>query len=116
MLKMELTTSDKVKMMRKRRGMSQSDMADMLGMVQTNYSAKERGRYKFTIEEIIETCEKLGFDINFVFSNMPLDIADEKSGAAGKVSELIRMVRNIDSADVLDEIYDFVRFKTGREG
>lgn len=59
---------NKLKAFRAENGLTQSDMAKILGMSSTSYSAKENGKREFTHNEI-KRAKEYGLDIMYYFFN-----------------------------------------------
>lgn len=58
---------EKLLLLRKRHGLSQSDLAKRLGMSKTQFGLKERGIYEFTSDEMFEASELFNEKIEDIF-------------------------------------------------
>jgi len=58
---------EKLLLLRKRHGLSQSDMAENLGMSKTQFGLKERGLYEFTSDEMFKASELFDEKIEDIF-------------------------------------------------
>lgn len=58
---------EKLLLLRKRHGLSQSDMAKNLGMSMTQFGLKERGLYEFTSDEMFKASELFDEKIEDIF-------------------------------------------------
>ena len=59
-----------VKEYRKKKGYTQKEIADILGIKQASYSDKERGRRGFTVEELLQLEDILGVSISDMFKDL----------------------------------------------
>ena len=59
-----------VKEYRKKKGYTQKEIADILGIKQASYSDKERGRRGFTVEELLILEDVLNVSISDMFKDL----------------------------------------------
>lgn len=59
-----------IKEYRKKKGYTQKEIADILGIKQASYSDKERGRRGFTVEELLQLEDILGVSISDMFKDL----------------------------------------------
>lgn len=59
-----------IKEYRKKKGYTQKEIADILGIKQASYSDKERGRRGFTVEELLQLEDILGVSISDMFKEL----------------------------------------------
>ena len=59
-----------IKEYRKKKGYTQKEIADTLGIKQASYSDKERGRRGFTVEELLQLEDILGVSISDMFKDL----------------------------------------------
>lgn len=69
--------------LRKEAGLSQAEMADILGINKTTYSHRETGKYQFQADEMFKLKEYFGKSIDEIF--LPTDcnvlaMSDNKEG------------------------------------
>ena len=57
---------------RKRRGMTQKELADCLGVNQAMVSRWESGQYNFSIQKVVEIFDKLDLKLNFELPKIEL--------------------------------------------
>ncbi len=58
---------NKIRGTRVEKGLTQAQMADLLGMSTTAYSQKERGEKEFKPSELVDFSRMLGFDVSELF-------------------------------------------------
>lgn len=80
------TIQERLKFERKKRGMTQSEFAEILDMTQANYSQIENAVNGLTVDKLAILKKKLGIDLNYLITGSydRLDFGVEKM----KVSQL----------------------------
>lgn len=58
---------EKLLILRKRRKLTQNDLADVLGISSTQYARKERGEYEFNSDEMFKLKDYFGLPLDDIF-------------------------------------------------
>lgn len=99
----------KVRRLRKERGMTQSELATRIGIIQSDLCRMEKGEYKVGLDTLFKVLEVFGMNIGEFF--------DDKGGVANPAveeAELIDRFRRI-SDEARVDVLDYVRFKEQQE-
>ena len=98
----------KIRRMRKERSLTQSSLAQRIGVQQSDLCRMENGEYKVSLDTLFKILGVFGMDIGEFFrDDAPHPTADER------VRELTRLYQVLDE-DLQDEILEYVRFKVQR--
>jgi transcriptional regulator with XRE-family HTH domain len=100
----------KVRRLRKERGMTQSELAQRIGIIQSDLCRMEKGEYKVSLEVLFRVLQVFGMRIGEFF-NEP---AQEAAAGPGTEAELLERFRDL-SAEARAEVLDYVRFKAQQE-
>ncbi|MEM7247355.1 MAG: helix-turn-helix transcriptional regulator [Acidobacteriota bacterium] len=95
----------KVRNLRKERGMTQSELASRIGIIQSDLCRMEKGEYKVSLEVLFRILQVFGMNIGEFF-NESTTAAEPIAGE----SELLESYRRL-SPDARSEVLDYVRFK-----
>lgn len=68
---------EKLFLLRRRKGYSQKDMAEYLGINETTYNRKERGRAEFTSDEMFAIKHLFGCNLEDIFMPRGNQIGDK---------------------------------------
>jgi transcriptional regulator with XRE-family HTH domain len=96
----------KVRKLRKERAMTQSELANRIGIIQSDLCRMEKGEYKVSLDVLFRILQVFGMRIGEFF-NEPLE---EAAGTAGTETELIDGFRTLGD-EARSEVLDYVRFK-----
>lgn len=99
----------KVRRLRKDRGMTQSELATRIGIIQSDLCRMEKGEYKVGLDSLFKILEVFGMNIGEFF--------DERGATAGPAleeAELVDRFRAL-SDEARVEVLDYVRFKEQQE-
>ena len=99
----------KVRRLRKERGMTQSELATRIGIIQSDLCRMEKGEYKVGLDTLFKVLEVFGMNIGEFF--------DEKTGFGGPAAEeaeVLERFRRL-SEDARADVLDYVRFKEQQE-
>ena len=99
----------KVRRLRKERGMTQSELASRIGIIQSDLCRMEKGEYKVGLDTLFKVLEVFGMNIGEFFD----DQTSAESIAAGETDLLDRFRRLSDDARA--EVLAYVRFKEQQE-
>ena len=98
----------KIRKMRKERSLTQSNLAQKIGVQQSDLCRMENGEYKVSLDTLFKILGVFGMDIGEFFrDDIPRPTADER------VRELTRLYRVLDD-ELQDEVLEYVRFKVQR--
>ena len=96
----------KVRKLRKERAMTQSELAQRIGIIQSDLCRMEKGEYKVSLEVLFRILQVFGMRIGEFF-NEP---AEEAGQALGTEAELVEGFRAL-GEEARNEVLDYVRFK-----
>jgi transcriptional regulator with XRE-family HTH domain len=98
----------KVRRLRKERGMTQAELASRIGIIQSDLCRMEKGEYKVGLDTLFRVLEVFGMNIGEFF--------DEQAGAgpAAQEAEVVDRFRRL-SDEARIEVLDYVRFKEQQE-
>lgn len=96
----------KVRKLRKERAMTQSELANRIGIIQSDLCRMEKGEYKVSLEVLFRILQVFGMRIGEFF-NEPVE---EAGGGAGTEAELLDGFRAL-GEEARSEVLDYVRFK-----
>ncbi len=100
----------KIRQLRKEHNMTQADLAQRIGVQQSDLCRMENGEYKVSLDTMFKILSVFGVDIgDFFREDCPPLSADEAE------RELVRLYRVLDEHG-RDEVLDFVRYKGQRTG
>ena len=93
----------KVKFLRMEKGISQTDMAEAIGLSQTNLSNMESGRTAITIQNLFKMREVLGCKMRDFFSDFDNEVSDKQENSSAKSTieledalNILRLLKNVD--------------------
>lgn len=96
----------KVRKLRKERAMTQSELAQRIGIIQSDLCRMEKGEYKVSLEVLFRILQVFGMRIGEFF-NEPVEEAGQ---AFGTEAELVDGFRAL-GEEARNEVLDYVRFK-----
>ena len=99
----------KVRRLRKERGMTQSELAARIGIIQSDLCRMEKGEYKVGLDTLFKVLEVFGMNIGEFF-----DERGASEGPAAGESELLERFRRLPDESRI-EVLDYVRFKEQQE-
>ena len=91
-----LPLGTKIRQIRVRRGLSQYELADILGAVQGAITRKETQSTGITLKDIRLLSETLHFDIRFFFMDMDISAADLENPASKVLNEIENKLVKLD--------------------
>lgn len=98
----------KIRSLRKERLLTQSELAQRIGVQQSDLCRMENGEYKVSLETLFKILGVFGMEIGEFFHEPSVaPTADEQS------QELVRMFRRLDD-DGRAEVLEYLRFKFSR--
>ena len=93
----------KVKFLRMEKGISQTDMAEAIGLSQTNLSNMESGRTAITTQNLFKMSEVLGCKMRDFFSDFDNEVSDKQEHSNAKSTieledalNILRLLKNVD--------------------
>ena len=93
----------KVKFLRMEKGISQTDMAEAIGLSQTNLSNLESGRTAITIQNLFKMREVLGCKMRDFFSDFDNEVGGKQENSNAKTTieledalNILRLLKNVD--------------------
>jgi len=111
----------KIQLAREEKGMTQSGLAEALGITQaalSNYELGKRRLYLYQIQKIAEIVEK---KLNFFISQEDYALEDDsltaKKGRGGDVDSLMRRITRLggDDLSAVEEFLDFLEWRRKRD-
>ena len=98
----------KIRQLRKERSLTQAELAQRIGVQQSDLCRMENGEYKVSLDTLFRILTVFGMDIGEFFHE----------GGAGDRSvdrdqNLLRLFHRLDTAGQ-DEVFDYLRFKVSR--
>ena len=96
----------KVRKLRKERAMTQSELAQRIGIIQSDLCRMEKGEYKVSLDVLFRILQVFGMRIGEFF-NEPVE---ETAAGAGTEAELLEGFRAL-GEEARSEVLDYVRFK-----
>jgi transcriptional regulator with XRE-family HTH domain len=99
----------KVRRLRKERGMTQSELATRIGIIQSDLCRMEKGEYKVGLDSLFKVLEVFGMNIGEFF-----DDKGAITSPAVEEAELVDRFRRISDEARMD-VLDYVRFKEQQE-
>ena len=93
----------KVKFLRMEKGISQTDMAEAIGLSQTNLSNMESGRTAITTQNLFKMREVLGCKMRDFFSDFDNEVGGKQENSNAKSTieledalNILRLLKNVD--------------------
>ena len=93
----------KVKFLRMEKGISQTDMAEAIGLSQTNLSNMESGRTAITTQNLFKMREVLGCKMRDFFSDFDNEVSNKQENSNAKSTieledalNILRLLKNVD--------------------
>ena len=99
----------KVRRLRKERGMTQSELASRIGIIQSDLCRMEKGEYKVSLEVLFRILQVFGMSVAEFF-----DEPAETATPTASENELLQGFRSL-SISSRAEVLDYVRFKAQQE-
>ncbi|MEW5807293.1 MAG: helix-turn-helix transcriptional regulator [Acidobacteriota bacterium] len=100
----EIFIGAKIRQLRKDRGMTQSELAQRIGVQQSDLCRMENGEYKVSLETLFNILLIFNMDIVEFFKD------EKRSGLTMDECELLKRYRNLDEKSKLD-VMSFIKFK-----
>jgi transcriptional regulator with XRE-family HTH domain len=98
----------KIRLLRKQRDLTQAELAQRIGVQQSDLCRMENGEYKVSLDTLFRILAVFGMEIGEFFRD------DAVASAPSECEqEVIRLVHRLDDADCR-EVLDFIRYKAGR--
>lgn len=99
----------KIRQLRKDRGMTQCDLAERIGVQQSDLCRMENGEYKVSLDTMFKILGVFGLEIG--------DFFREETATAGPADlerEVLRLFKALD-AETKTEVLDYLRYKANRQ-
>ena len=93
----------RVRHLRKERGLTQSELASRIGIIQSDLCRMEKGEYRVGLDTLLRVLQVFGMEIGEFFDERPANRPAEES-------ELLQRFRNL-SEESRAHVLDYVRFK-----
>lgn len=103
-----LFVGEKIRSLRKERLLTQSELAQRIGVQQSDLCRMENGEYKVSLETLFRILAVLGMDIGEFFRE-----PDVAPSAKEQDQELLRLFHRLDDA-TRTEVLEFLRFRSSR--
>jgi transcriptional regulator with XRE-family HTH domain len=89
----------RVKALRRRKGITQAELAKLLGTIQSNISNIERGARGLTVQQIVRLCKALGVSTDEILieEKAPKEVRSLRS------AKLLRCLQQIEALPVADQ-------------
>jgi transcriptional regulator with XRE-family HTH domain len=100
----------KIRMLRKERGMTQSELASRIGIIQSDLCRMEKGEYRVGLDTLFRILEVFGMNIGEFFGE-----ESRLEDGLSQEAELAERFRRL-SPEGRTEVLDYVRFKEEQEG
>ena len=98
----------KIRQLRKERSLTQAELAQRIGVQQSDLCRMENGEYKVSLDTLFKILGVFGMDIGDFFREDPPMLKP-----VDKEQELIRLFQRLDTP-AQDETLEFLRFKSTR--
>jgi len=102
----------RLRALRKERGMTQSELAERVGIQQSDLSRMEKGEYRVSINNLFKLLKVFGLQLAEFFGEQPLASASAPLSQEDMV--LLHIVRQL-SPGSREEVKEFAEFKRRRE-
>ena len=99
----------KVRRLRKERGMTQSELATRIGIIQSDLCRMEKGEYRVGLDTLFKVLEVFGMNIGEFFDERSLP-----TGPAAEEAEVLDRFRRL-SEEARADVLDYIRFKEQQE-
>jgi transcriptional regulator with XRE-family HTH domain len=99
----------KIRALRKKRAMTQSELASRIGIIQSDLCRMEKGEYRVGLDTLFRILEVFGMNIGEFFGEQAPELA------ASQETELVDRFRRL-SPEGRSEVVDYLRFKEEHEG
>lgn len=97
----------KIRQIRKDRGLTQAELASRIGIIQSDLCRMEKAEYRVGLDTLFRILEVFGMNIGEFFG--------EEGRFASQEAELVERFRALD-AERRSEVLDYVRFKASQCG
>jgi transcriptional regulator with XRE-family HTH domain len=98
----------KIRQLRKERSLTQAELAQRIGVQQSDLCRMENGEYKVSLDALFKILGVFGIDIGEFFREDPAT-----AGPADREREVLRLFGRLDPP-TQEEAIDFLRFKCSR--
>ncbi|HET9299702.1 MAG TPA: helix-turn-helix transcriptional regulator [Candidatus Polarisedimenticolaceae bacterium] len=98
----------KIRQLRKERSLTQAELAQRIGVQQSDLCRMENGEYKVSLDTLFKILGVFGIDIGEFFREDPAS-----AGPADREREVLRLFGRLDPG-TQEEALDFLRFKCSR--
>jgi transcriptional regulator with XRE-family HTH domain len=99
----------KIRALRKERNLTQADLAQRIGVQQSDLCRMENGEYKVALDTLVRILAVFGVEIGDFFR----EPGETASPATSAELEVVRLFRLMDETSRI-EVLDFVRYKAAR--
>jgi len=99
----------KVRRLRKERGMTQSELSARIGIIQSDLCRMEKGEYRVGLDTLFKVLEVFGMNIGEFF-----DERAQPAGPAAEEAEVLERFRRL-SEEARADVLDYIRFKEQQE-
>jgi transcriptional regulator with XRE-family HTH domain len=105
-----LFVGEKIRSLRKERLLTQSELAQRIGVQQSDLCRMENGEYKVSLETLFKILGVFGMEIGDFFRDPNRTPTPQEQD-----QELLRLFRRLDDATRV-EVLEFLRFRSSRSG
>jgi transcriptional regulator with XRE-family HTH domain len=98
----------KIRQLRKERSLTQADLAQRIGVQQSDLCRMENGEYKVSLDTLFKILGVFGLDIGEFFREDPA-----LASPADREREVLRLFLRLDAA-AQEEVLEYLRFKASR--
>jgi transcriptional regulator with XRE-family HTH domain len=108
------TVGPRLRLLRKQRGMTQSELARQIGIQQSDLSRMEKGEYRVSLDNLFRILAVFGMDVAEFFAGAAPAPEPERQPLSHEDMQALQLLRRL-SPEARREVQEFIEFKARKE-
>ncbi len=108
------TVGPRLRLLRKQRGMTQSELARQIGIQQSDLSRMEKGEYRVSLDNLFRILAVFGMDVAEFFAGAAPAPEPERQPLSHEDMHTLQLLRRL-SPEARREVQEFIEFKARKE-
>lgn len=108
------TVGPRLRLLRKQRGMTQSELARQIGIQQSDLSRMEKGEYRVSLDNLFRILAVFGMDVAEFFAGTTPAPEPERLPLSHEDMQALQLLRRL-SPEARREVQEFIEFKARKE-
>lgn len=104
----------RLRLLRKQRGMTQSELARQIGIQQSDLSRMEKGEYRVSLDNLFRILAVFGMDVAEFFAGTTPAPEPERLPLSHEDMQALQLLRRL-SPEARREVQEFIEFKARKE-